>query len=48
MESLRSLGRTMAKVVRDGELLEIPAEEMVPGDMVRLEARPNRSSSSRL
>ena len=32
MEALRRLGSMSAKVRRDGELREVPAEELVPGD----------------
>jgi Ca2+-transporting ATPase len=38
MEALRELGRVETKVRRDGQVLEIPAEELVPGDVVVLEA----------
>jgi Ca2+-transporting ATPase len=37
MEALRQLGRYMTRVRRDGELAEVPAEELVPGDIVILE-----------
>ncbi len=37
LESLRSLVKTYARVVRDGESFEIDAEECVPGDIVLLE-----------
>ncbi len=37
MEALRRLGSMSAKVRRDGELREVPAEELVPGDIVCLE-----------
>jgi Ca2+-transporting ATPase len=38
MEALRELGRVETKVRRDGQVQEIPAEELVPGDVVALEA----------
>ncbi len=37
MESLRELGQADSKVRRDGEVVEIPAVELVPGDVVVLE-----------
>jgi Ca2+-transporting ATPase len=38
MEALHRLGSISAKVRREGEVREIPAERLVPGDMVILEA----------
>jgi Ca2+-transporting ATPase len=37
MEALKGLAAPTAKVVRDGESIEIPAEEIVPGDLIILE-----------
>ncbi len=37
-EALRSLVRTRARVIRDGEEFEVDAEELVPGDVVLLES----------
>ena len=37
MEALRSLERISARVRRDGEVQEIPADDLVPGDLVLLE-----------
>ncbi len=37
MEALFSLGNMTTRVHRDGELREIPAEELVPGDLVAIE-----------
>lgn len=37
MEALRQLVRTTARVVRGGELVELPAEQLVPGDVVVIE-----------
>lgn len=38
LEGLRSMVRTQARVVRDGRELILPSEELVPGDLVRLES----------
>ncbi len=38
MSALRQMGRTTTRVRRDGKLQTIPAEELVPGDIVFLEA----------
>lgn len=38
LESLKSLSAPVAKVVRGGENMEIPAAELVCGDIIRLEA----------
>lgn len=38
LESLKSLSAPIAKVIRDGENLEINAAELVCGDVIRLEA----------
>ncbi len=37
MEALREMSRVTAKVRRDGEVKEIPAEQLVPGDVVVFE-----------
>ncbi|MDX1674902.1 MAG: cation-transporting P-type ATPase [Longimicrobiales bacterium] len=37
MESLRELGQADSKVRRDGDVVELPAVELVPGDIVVLE-----------
>ncbi len=36
MESLRELGGVTSMVLRDGDMKEVPAEELVPGDIVKL------------
>jgi Ca2+-transporting ATPase len=37
MEALRDLGRVQARVLRGGEEQEVPAEDLVPGDLAVLE-----------
>ncbi len=37
MDALREMGRTMTRVRRGGKVREVPAEELVPGDIVILE-----------
>ncbi len=37
MEALYALGRVTTRVLRDGGLLEIPAENLVPGDIVMVQ-----------
>lgn len=37
LESLALLVAPRAKAIRDGRVVEVPAEEVVPGDMIRLE-----------
>lgn len=38
MDSLKKLTETQSKVLRDGQLISIPSQELVPGDVVTLEA----------
>ncbi|MCH0540832.1 HAD-IC family P-type ATPase [Streptomyces sp. MUM 203J] len=38
LESLRSMARTTARVVRDGRERTVPSEDLVPGDLVLVEA----------
>lgn len=38
LEGLKSLSSPSAKVLRDGQKIEIPSKEVVPGDIVMLEA----------
>ena len=38
LESLKNLVQSPAKVLRGGELSEVPQDGLVPGDMIRLEA----------
>lgn len=37
MEALRRLGRVDTVIIRDGQLIELTADELVPGDIVALE-----------
>lgn len=48
MESLRKLGQTTVKVRRDRRVLEITAEDLVPGDIVLLEGGDLVSADLRL
>ena len=48
MEALRRLGHTTARVKRDGQVQEIPGEDLVPGDVVLLEAGDVVSADVRL
>ncbi|MBO0702545.1 MAG: cation-transporting P-type ATPase, partial [Candidatus Dormibacteraeota bacterium] len=47
-EALRALVPEVARVVRDGRLLEVPARELVPGDLIVLEAGDAISADCRL
>jgi Ca2+-transporting ATPase len=38
MEALRQMISSQADVVRDGKMISVPSEELVPGDMIYLEA----------
>ena len=42
MEALRRMERIAAKVLRDGQVREIPADQLVPGDIVRDGGRRHR------
>ncbi|MGF1509738.1 MAG: cation-translocating P-type ATPase [Myxococcota bacterium] len=48
MEALRALGRTHANVQRDGRVTTISAEDLVPGDIVRIEGGDVVSADLRL
>ncbi|MFP3903790.1 MAG: cation-translocating P-type ATPase [Armatimonadota bacterium] len=48
LESLRELSEPTGRVVRDGELEEIPAREVVPGDVLVLEAGMKVAADARL
>ncbi|MEG0378242.1 MAG: HAD-IC family P-type ATPase, partial [Eubacterium sp.] len=38
LESLKAMSSPVARVIRDGERIEIPSQEVIPGDIVMLEA----------
>ena len=38
LESLKAMSAPSAKVLRDGQRLEIPSDQVVPGDIIELEA----------
>jgi len=48
MEALRQLGKHDTRVRRDGETVEIPASEIVPGDVLTLEAESLVPADARL
>jgi Ca2+-transporting ATPase len=48
LAALRKLSQPFAKVLRDGELQQISAEEIVPGDLVELEAGDHVPADGRL
>lgn len=48
MEALQRLTRVMTKVRRDGDLIEVPAEVIVPGDVIVLDAGDLISADLRL
>jgi len=43
LDALRSMVRTRARVVRDGRARHVPSEELVPGDLVLIEAASSHS-----
>ncbi len=48
LDALQKLGAPMAKVVRGGETEQIPATELVPGDLLKLEAGDSVPADARL
>ncbi len=48
MEALRQLGKVQTIVVRDGQMVELPAQELVPGDIVVIEGGNVVSADMRL
>jgi len=48
MDELKKLAATLAHVVRKGEVKNIPSAELVPGDIIRLEAGDSVPADARL
>jgi Ca2+-transporting ATPase len=48
IEALRRIGRVMARVRRNGRAMLLPADEIVPGDVIELEAGDRVSADLRL
>src|SRR6185369_1680512 len=48
LASLRKLSAPVAKVIRGGKLVSLPARELVPGDRIELEAGDNVPADARL
>ena len=48
LESLKQMSAPTAKVLRDGQILQIPGREVVPGDVVVLEAGDSVCADGRL
>ena len=48
LQSLKKLSSPVAKVIRDGQRLEIPSREVVPGDIIHLEAGDYVSADGRV
>ena len=48
LAALQSLAAPLAKVIRDGKLASVPARELVPGDIVEIEAGDNVPADLRL
>ena len=48
IEALRRMAAPTASVIRDGEEVDVPARELVPGDVIVLEAGDRASADARL
>lgn len=48
MESLRELSKPKTKVLRDGEIRDVPSQEIVPGDIILLESGDRISADARI
>lgn len=48
LEALQKLSTPMAKALRGGELISLPARELVPGDILEIEAGDNIPADARL
>ncbi len=48
LAALKKMAAPMARVIRDGELKQIPAREIVPGDLLELEAGDHVAADARV
>jgi len=48
LAALKKMAAPMARVIRDGELKQIPAREIVPGDLLELEAGDYVAADARI
>ncbi len=48
LAALRKLSVAMARVIRDGRVLSVPARELVPGDLIQVEAGDHVPADARL
>jgi Ca2+-transporting ATPase len=48
LDALQKLSAPMANIVRDGKTLQVPAVELVPGDLLKLEAGDSVPADARL
>jgi Ca2+-transporting ATPase len=48
LESLKNLIQSPAKVMRDGDLAELPQDKLVPGDIIQLEAGDKVPADTRI
>jgi len=48
LAALRKLSSPLAKVLRDGKIRQVPARDLVPGDIIELEAGDNVPADARL
>lgn len=48
MEALRKIGQTLTRVIREGEAKLVPSEQLVPGDLLELEAGDIVTADARL
>ncbi|HRD01075.1 MAG TPA: calcium-translocating P-type ATPase, SERCA-type [Candidatus Saccharicenans sp.] len=46
--ALKKMSAPMCRVIRDGQLVQIPARQVVPGDILELEAGDNISADARI
>ena len=48
LEALREMGEPVVQLLRDGQWQQLPSEELVPGDVIRLEAGDRVPADARL